>query len=207
MIQIAPMLKYFFLSLALLFSAVGAIAGNDGHHDHSHDDTHEMPTHKAHLHGLAELTLALEGDSLEIRFESPAVNIVGFEHKAASAEQLQTVKGAKSVLESANRLFSFSGSNCSAEKAKADVSSLLVEDDHGHGSHRGTHKDALEDTNHSEITAHYDYQCTQGENLEAVTVHLIQHFPKIESLKVMWLTEKKQGAVELNARSNLISLK
>ena len=37
---------------------------------------------EAHIHGLATLTLALEGNSLEIEFESPAANLVGFEHRS-----------------------------------------------------------------------------------------------------------------------------
>jgi len=55
------------------------------HHDHDH----EVLQHSAHLHGHAELTLALEGRALEINLASPAANIVGFEHKATSSEQLR----------------------------------------------------------------------------------------------------------------------
>ena len=53
-------------------------------HDHQHEQGSAAETH---LHGHAELTLVTEENSLAINLESPAVNIVGFEHKATSDQQ------------------------------------------------------------------------------------------------------------------------
>ena len=41
----------------------------------------EKHHHKAHVHGVAHLNVALEDNELYIEFISPAANIVGFEHQ------------------------------------------------------------------------------------------------------------------------------
>ena len=53
--------------------------------------------HGPHIHGLAEATIALEGKVLEIGLQSPASNIVGFEHKARTKEQIDKVQQAKNI--------------------------------------------------------------------------------------------------------------
>ena len=38
-------------------------------------------THGAHVHGVANLNMAFAGGALEMEFESPAMSILGFEHR------------------------------------------------------------------------------------------------------------------------------
>ena len=42
--------------------------------------------HDAHFHGLAELMVVAEDNTLELEFTSPAMSIVGFEHPASTPE-------------------------------------------------------------------------------------------------------------------------
>jgi hypothetical protein len=49
-----------------------------------HDHDHEHGSLGAHEHGVARLDVAQEGTTLELDFNSPAMNIVGFEHAATS---------------------------------------------------------------------------------------------------------------------------
>ena len=194
------MLKHYFLITVFLLSSM-SIAENSSQHNHGHSDKHSTSEQQAHLHGSAELTLALEGNSLEINLESPATNIVGFEHKATSEQQIKAVEQAKSILESSPRLFSFSGSDCVLKQAKVDMSALIEQNGHGH-HHDNEHNDS-----HREINANYLYQCSQGEKLDTVSVNLIALFPSFEKLNVMWLTDSQQGATELTAASNLIRIR
>ena len=46
----------------------------------------------SHQHGLAELRLLLEEQRIEIEFESPAFNLVGFEHKTSNPEEKSLVR-------------------------------------------------------------------------------------------------------------------
>ena len=200
------MLKYYALITVFFFSPMSIAENSSQHHDDHHDqsDQHSTSEQQAHLHGVAELTLAIEGNKLEISLESPAVNIVGFEHKATSKQQIKAVEQAKSILESSPRLFSFSGSDCVLQQASVDMSALIEQDHHDH--HDDEHDDEHDDS-HSEVSADYHYQCAQGEKLDSISVNLIALFPSFEKLKVMWLTDSQQGAAELTATSSLVRIR
>jgi len=187
------MIRHYSLIAALLFSSMLIAAPQSRH---SHSDKYLAPEQEAHLHGTAQLTLALEGNSLEINLESPAANIVGFEHKATSEKHIKAVEKAKVHLES-SALFLFSGCDCSLKQARVDMSSVSKQSSHDHRDH----------DSHSEIRANYSYNCSMGEKLETVSVNLISLFPQIETLKVMWITDSRQGATELTAKSNLIRMR
>lgn len=60
---------------------------------------------------------------------------------------------------------------------------------------------------HNEIFAEYGYQCENGDELNALAVHLAKLFPGIEKLKVYWLTETQQGTVDTTAQSNLVNIR
>ena len=196
------MIKYFLLILAFLSSPL-ASAEKPSQHDHGRSEEHSASGQQAHLHGFATLTMALQANVLEINLKSPAASIVGFEHKASSANNRDTIKQAQSRLESSPRLFVFAGSDCTLKQANADMSALIKQgsnsDDH--------HHDNEHNESHSEISVSYRYECSQGGKLETVSVNLIPLFPNIETINVMWLTDNQQGATVLTTKSNLIRIR
>ena len=79
----------------------------------------------AHVHGIATLNLAMEGDELEIEFVSPAGNIVGFEHEAVTAAERRAIRDAIKQLRKGNELFDLPlAASCSLQVAEVE---------HGHG--------------------------------------------------------------------------
>ena len=192
------MIKHLSIGILLVFSSL-CVAERSSQHAHDHrNHTHQIQAHNAHLHGIAELALAIEGNLLEINLTSPSVNIVGFEHKARSKKQINAVEKAKSILESPAELFSLSGGSCTLKHAKTDMSALIDQDGDTHGT---------DNTTHSEITASYHYECEHGQTPRAVSTNLLNSFTGIETLNVIWLTENRQGSAELTSKSNLIRIR
>lgn len=71
------------LLLALPFALLPlAIAHAADEHDHDHE--HEHGSLGAHEHGVGRLNAVLDGQALELEFDSPAMNLVGFEHQATT---------------------------------------------------------------------------------------------------------------------------
>ena len=67
------------LLLALPFAMLPlAVAHAADEHDHAHGSL------GAHEHGVGRLNAGLDGQTLELELESPAMNLVGFEHVATS---------------------------------------------------------------------------------------------------------------------------
>lgn len=162
---------------------------------------------EAHTHGLATLTLALENGVIEIRFESPAANLVGFEHAARSANEKIAVARANTVLNEPVRLFTFNGTHCQLIETAVDVSGVAVGKhsetiEHDHHSHSKEH----EESGHSEINAEYRFSCKNPKQLKSVTADLMNQFTGIEKIDVMWITETKQGAVTLTPNKNVIAI-
>lgn len=198
-------------------------------------DSHsKKQTLDAHVHGVSELTIAIEGKALQIEFESPAMNLVGFEHKAKSSKDKEAVKKAVAMLKNGDSLFSFSEGDCTLVESTVDASGLLSakedhdhhkehdhEDEHNHEDkhahkdkhdhedkheHHHDHGDHDSET-HSEIVASYFYECKDRSNLTSVSVGLFQAFPGIYEINAMWVSESKQGAVNLTAKSKLINFR
>ena len=71
------------LLFALPFALLPLAAAHAAHDEHEHHDEHASLA--AHEHGAAQLNVALEGQRLELALESPAMNLVGFEHAAVSS--------------------------------------------------------------------------------------------------------------------------
>ena len=107
----------------------------------------------AHVHGLSELTIAMEGNRLDIQFESPAMNLVGFEYKATSKKDIATVKNAESLLSQPDALFVFFGADCQLIKTSTDTSALIEEDHH----HSKTHKDHDDHHEHNDHDDHHGH--------------------------------------------------
>lgn len=200
-------LKYILMSLFLNLATLGIscllssnLNGQAAHHDHGplHQDTH--------LHGHVELRVALENTSLELYLESPSVNIVGFEHRAASVQQIQAAEDAKSILESPAEIFSFSDGNCSLSQSNVNFAAILKATEN-HQSGADGNKDTAHQVDHSEITASYKYNCQRGGELDVIRLKLVEHFPGIEKIKVIWLTDTEQGTVELTPKTSLIRIR
>ena len=208
--------------------------------------TASAESQKAHVHGVATVTIAIEGNQIEMLIESPADGLVGFEHKASSNKEKQAVRQAEKLLKSPELLFSFNGASCKSEEMTVDLSKLIDdeshhhedkhdhEDKHGHedkhdhdDKHGHKDKHDHEDkhdhddkhghdheghsekhkSEHSDISVTYLLSCDETANLESVSVNLFKLFPRIEKIKAMWITEKRQGAELLDRTKNEISLR
>ena len=200
--------------LALL--APGAFAEGQDEHDHDH----EHRQHEAHVHGIAALNLALEGDEVHIELDSPAANLVGFEHAPSSEADHAALDGAVATLKKGGRLFRFNAeAGCRMQKVMLE-SALLEEDhhaheeeaEHGHEEHEHDehehdeheHDEHEGEQTHSDIEAVYHFECARPGRLTQLTVELFEAFPATEVLKVQYVIEGKQGARELTARDHLV---
>lgn len=196
--------------LALTASGVGA----ETKHEHDHDQ--EKRQHDAHVHGIAALNVALEGDEVHVELDSPAANIVGFEHAPSSKADHATLDQAVATLKDGDQLFRFdSKAGCRMEEAKV-TSALLDEshdehaDDHGH-EEKGAHAndehghEEHQDETHSDIAAAYHFECDQPNRLTELTVELFEAFPGMEELNVQYIIESKQGAAELTPTAHVVT--
>ena len=174
----------------------------------------------AHVHGLSELTIAMDTESLEIQLISPAMNLVGFEHKAASKQDIAAVKQAELILGQEDSLFLIAGGDCQHLSTSIDSGDLLGNDNHHddhddhddhdkHDDHHDheKHDDHNQDETHSEIVASYSYACKDTSKLSSLTVGLFASFSGIHKINTLWVLPSKQGSVMLSARASTVEFR
>jgi len=160
--------------------------------------------HASHVHGLAEMTIIIENDRLEIEVKSPAINLVGFEHKASTQKHIAAVNKAELLLDNPRKIFSFTGGHCKLINKSLDLSHIIKTHHH---SEKEDVKSMNKHDNHSEVMAHYYYHCEKTSALSAITVTLFDLFPSLQKVYVMWATENQQGAITLSATNKVINLR
>jgi len=105
--------------LLVLSSTICFASGDGGHRQHD-----------AHVHGTAQLNLAIDGKNVFLELASPAMNIVGFEYTPSSEDERHTVHEAAEKLEDGGSLFEFSkAAGCTL--VSAEIESTLL----GHEPH------------------------------------------------------------------------
>jgi hypothetical protein len=140
----------------LALATTGVTAGEKHDHDHEHKHDDEYRQHGAHVHGIAGLNLALEGKEVHVELDSPAANIVGFEHAPSSEADHAALDKAVATLRDGDQLFRFnSEARCRMEKA--DITSALLDDEHS--GHADDHAHEKKD--------HHDHDDHGHENKEA----------------------------------------
>ncbi len=169
--------------------------------------------HEAHVHGEGKLNIALAGKELHMELESPAANVVGFEHAPGNAEQEKAVHHAEERLQAGETLFVLTKqAKCKLITAKVEQDMLKEEhkdeEHHDHDEHaRHDERDEGEgESAHSEFHAHYQFACEEPEKLKYIDVKLFSTFPGFEKLAVQLLTPKGQTAVELTTKKHQVEL-
>lgn len=181
----------------------------------------ETHSHDAHVHGEATLNLVIDGNELLLELESPAANLLGFEHAPQNQAQKQQLKKTQSLLSNVDSLVELGGLNCQLVSAEiemphADHKSDHHDSHHSHGHNNGQRDDHHDDhhkkhhnteaAEHSEIHAQYSLNCPTGKPIEQLTLPLFQHFPGLEKLQVMWINGNQQGVSRLTANHSVLIL-
>ncbi|MFO2464519.1 DUF2796 domain-containing protein [Pseudomonas sp. 15FMM2] len=190
------------LLLALPFALLPlAIAQAADEHDHDHD--HEHGSLGAHEHGVGRLNAVLDGQTLELELESPAMNLVGFEHQASTDADKAKVAAARKQLEQPLALFSLpqaAGCVINAQKLNSPLfgdKPAADHDDHDHATDGKGVAAHDHDHDHSEIHAHYQFTCaTPGALKNLDLANIFKTFPATQKIQVQLISPNGQQGVE-----------
>ena len=200
----------------------------DEHGDEAHDDhDDEHREHGAHVHGAAELTVALIDGQAEIMLETPAFNLVGFEYAPNTDDEKAAVAAATETLETGKWLSLTDAAGCSL--ASADVDNTMAEGDHdeehhdeeghdeegeehhdeeGHDEEGEKHHDEHdgEKETHSSFFVTYTFNCSSLDSLESLdATMLFSSFPNFEEINAQWINDTQQSAATLDKDQPVLS--
>lgn len=156
----------------------------------SAQDEGDFEDHHAHEHGVATLNVAVEGQRLSIEFDSPAVNVVGFEHAPRSEAERAAAKQAEGLLRDADKAFELTG----AAQCHAIESKLSAPEWHeGH--------------DHADYEASYEFTCLEPAALTQLIVRFLGDLVPGTKLRVQLITPSRQTSTELSGKNNILSLR
>lgn len=190
------------LGLALLLASTPLLVHaqsteHQHHHDHQHEQAHQghdpqsddFSVLGAHVHGNALLTIVVDGNEAAVALQSAAYNVVGFEHKPATAEQQQEIDAAIAVLSKGEWFTLNHDANC--EVAGADVTTDLTETQAVQG--------------HSDFYANFQLLCQRPAHLREISLPLFSLLPSLERVDVQWVINNQQGAAVASAQKQTVS--
>ena len=198
------------LLLALPFALLPLVAAqaHDEHsHEHEHEHNHVHGSLGAHEHGVARLDAVLEGNTLELELDSPAMNLVGFEHAAGSDADKAKVAAVRQQLEDPLALFALSkdaGCSHGTHELKSPLfgdAQAAADKDHDHADeHEHEHQ-------HSDINAHYKLTCASPEKLAGIDLApLFKAFPATRKITVQLIGPNGQKGVEASPSQAMVAL-
>ena len=186
--------------LALPLALLPLHAAQAANHEHSHAHAHEEHASlDAHEHGVASLNVALDGQTLEIQLQSPAMNLVGFEHEAKSDADKAKVAAARQHLEQPQALFALPiEAKCALQDSELD-SPLF-------GGHAHEEHEHADEHGHSDIDASYRFACANAEALQTLELgSFFGTFPGTEKLEVQLIGPSGQQGAELTPSNSRLS--
>jgi uncharacterized protein YfcZ (UPF0381/DUF406 family) len=157
--------------------------------------------HKAHTHGVARLNLAIDGDSVEIGFATPLINLISFERAPKNDKEREEARRTAALLQDADNLFVFpSDAECSLKNLRLESEAIASELNPAHG------KDAHETkSDHNDLDAEFVFICQNPAALNQIEVRLFQAFPKMKRIEAELVTPRGQKAIKLAPKANRIS--
>jgi len=191
------------LLLALPFALLPLVAAQ-AHEAHEHGSL------GAHEHGVGRLNAALDGQTLELELQSPAMNLVGFEHPATTDADKAKVAAVRALLDKPLELFNLpKGAGCVV--ANQELESPLFgdpapeeaddddDDDHAPEAAAGTQPAVAEHHHdHSEIHAHYQFTCATPAALKTLDLgQVFKTFPATHKIQVQLISGSGQQGVDV----------
>lgn len=158
-----------------------AHAEHESHDEHAEHDSHaDHDSLTAHVHGAAHLLLALEGRVLQLEFQSPAFDLLGFEQAPRTTEESQRLDAVTASLGLHAQLVLLEdgkGASVCTQQAVELAPGLL-----GIGEH-------------ADVVVRYTLDCASAP--VALQLPVFSNFPALEQVEVQWLLPAGQGAVLL----------
>lgn len=154
----------------------------------------------AHVHGVAELRVVVDGATLEVALETPLDNLLGFERAPRTEAERAAVRAMAARLRQPATLFTPTpAARCAA--GSVDIASAALPADLLGKPKPAPRNGAASDDEHADLDATFRWRCDAPAELKGMEVALLQAFPGLRSVKVQVVGPRGQSATTLAGAS------
>ena len=173
-----------------------------------------------HVHGVIDLGVVVEGDSLAVSLHAPLSDVVGFERAAETDEEADALREAAALLETADQMFGVpEAAGCKIDDVSLEGPDYLIpeahddvhahEDDHHeeHDDHDEDHSDEhAGDHSHGDLDAQYVWRCMSPSQIGALEARFIAGFANVETIKIQIITPAGVRVLEGDSQLDSIAV-
>jgi Protein of unknown function (DUF2796) len=153
--------------------------------------------HKAHVHGLARMDVALQAGELSVSLEMPLESLLGFERAPRDTAERQQVEAALARLRAPGLLRAQPAAQCTLRSVDLDVPAVLTSAPARSG--------AAEE--HADLQAHWVFDCAQPQALQTLVVDLFEAFARVQRIEVQMVLPAGQRKTVLRPAMRVLRLK
>ena len=174
-----------------------------------------------HEHGVGELNIAIQSNTMVLEFMIPGADVVGFEYEAKSEQDKATVSAALTKFDDYNNIFIIpTNSKCILISSKININQEDGHDDHDehddhddhddhdehddHDGHDG--HDEHQEEAHNEFYAKYTFECGDIKSLDLLEFPYFETFSNSGELEVQFVSEIGSTSFEVEAESPIINI-
>jgi hypothetical protein len=150
----------------------------------------------AHVHGVAKLDIAVDGNKLSIQLDSPLDNLIGFERAPRTDAERKIADSAVATLRAAAAMFKIDpAAQCVASRVELSSAPLDL----------GAPDPEEEAQGHADIDGSFEFECRDARKATFVEVGLFQ-FARLQGLEVQVASPEGQFRRDLRRPATRISL-
>jgi hypothetical protein len=150
---------------------------------------------EAHVHGVAEVNIAVEGAKATVEIHAPAENIMGFEHEARSDSDKKKRDAALTLLRSrVDQMIVFDPKlRCKS----SEMQTAVTEEHEAHGQEKQAAKEQKVSGEHREVQATFSVACSGPLAGSHLRFGISKVFPEIHEVKVQVLGDSGQSGATI----------
>lgn len=180
---------------------------------------HEVRQQGPHVHGQANVQIAVDGNVVDVRLQAPGMGILAFERPPASDAETAELKRSISTLDSGKWVVLPQAAGCSmiSHEVKTDgfsTGSAAAHDHDGHDDHAGHDHAGHDHSGHDHASHHHagfeaaiQFRCRDASKLTHVHIELAAQFPNLHQTIVESATALGQNRVQLEGQQRRVELK
>jgi len=154
----------------------------------------------AHVHGAGRLGIVIEGNTVSLELDTPAHDVLGFEHAPRTAQQKAALETAVAKLKDASKVFRLTpAADCRPTKAEAGL-------EQPEAAQSGKEGDKGGNGGHGDFSGTFVFECGAIGKLTAIELGYFAAFPDAAKLAITIVTAKGQASREATRAAPRIDL-
>ncbi len=150
----------------------------------------------AHVHGLVNLDVAIEAQTLTVALEAPLDNLLGFEHRPRTPAQRKAADDAmKRLNDGASLVRPAAAAQCTLANTTIEAEAL-----------QSTAPAGAKEDEHADLDATFVFTCAQPDKLASIELGLFEAFQRIKRIEVQVAGPQGQSKQTLERPQKLLKL-